>query len=60
MPILLIIILLILAGAITLTVIGLRNPQSDNDRALQARLEEFSQTGEPPDLRELELSQPFT
>lgn len=60
MPFLLIIILIILAGAVTLTVIGLRNPQSDNDRALQARLEEFSQTGEMPDLRELELSQPFT
>ncbi|HWR65627.1 MAG TPA: type II secretion system F family protein [Bellilinea sp.] len=60
MPILLIIILLILAGAITLTVIGLRNPESENDRALQARLEEFSQTGQMPDLRELELSQPFT
>lgn len=59
MPFLLIIILLILAGAITLTVIGLRNPESENDRALQARLEEFSQTGETPDLRELELSQPF-
>jgi tight adherence protein C len=57
---LLIIILVILVGAVILTVIGLRNPESDNDRALQARLEEFSQTGELPDLRELELSQPFT
>lgn len=59
MPILWIIVLFVVIGAITLTVIGLRNPQSDNDKALQARLEEFSQTGETPDLRELELSQPF-
>lgn len=60
MDILLIIIIGILVAAIVLTVIGLRNPESDNDRALQARLEEFSKTGEMPDLRELELSQPFT
>jgi len=59
MPILLIIIVFVLIAAITLTVIGLRNPESENDKALQARLEEFSQTGETPDLRELELSQPF-
>lgn len=60
MDILIIIIIGILVGAVILTVIGLRNPESDNDRALQARLEEFSKTGEMPDLRELELSQPFT
>jgi len=60
MDLLLIIIVIILVAAIALTIIGLRNPESDNDRALQARLEEFSQTGEMPDLRELELSQPFT
>jgi len=60
MDILLILIVLVLIGAIILTVIGLRRPESDNDRALQARLEEFSQTGELPSLRELELSQPFT
>lgn len=60
MEILIIIIIGILVGAIILTVIGLRNPESDTDRALQARLEEFSKSGEMPDLRELELSQPFT
>lgn len=60
MDLLLIIIVVILIAAIALTVIGLRNPETDSDRALQARLEEFSQTGEMPDLRELELSQPFT
>src|SRR5574340_351874 len=60
MEILIVIIIGILVGAIILTVIGLRNPESDTDRALQARLEEFSKSGEMPDLRELELSQPFT
>lgn len=51
---------LILVGAIILTVIGLRNPELANERALQARLEEFSQSGEELDLRKLELSQPFS
>lgn len=50
---------IILIGAVVLTVIGLRNPDLANTRALQARLEEFSQTGEEIDLTKLELSQPF-
>ncbi len=50
----------VLVGVIVLTIIGLRNPELANERALQARLEEFSRTGEPVDLRKLELSQPFT
>lgn len=53
-------IILLVIGAITLTVIGLRNPELANERALQARLEEFSQTGEQFTLRDLELSQPFS
>ncbi len=53
-------IVLVIAGAVTLTVIGLRNPELANERALQARLEEFSQTGEEFTLRDLELSQPFS
>ncbi len=51
---------LVIAIAITLVVIGLRNPQTVNDRLLQERLEEFSQTGEQVDLEKLEMSQPFT
>ncbi len=50
----------IIAGVIILTIIGLRNPELASERALQARLEEFSRAGEPVDLRKLELSQPFT
>lgn len=53
-------IILVIIGAITLTVIGLRNPEPANERALQARLDEFSQTGEQITLRDLELSQPFS
>jgi tight adherence protein C len=60
MTVLIVIIALIIVGAIVLTVIGLRNPELANERALQARLEEFSQTGEQVDLRKLELSQPFS
>ncbi len=51
---------LVILGAVILTVIGLRNPELANERALQARLEEFSRTGEQVDLRKIELSQPFT
>lgn len=51
---------LVIAIAIALVVIGLRNPQTVNDRLLQERLEEFSQTGEQVDLEKLEMSQPFT
>jgi tight adherence protein C len=51
---------LILIIAIVLVIIGLRNPQTVNDRLLQERLEEFSRTGEQIDLEKLEMSQPFT
>ncbi|KAF0110751.1 MAG: tight adherence protein C [Chloroflexi bacterium] len=56
----LVLIGIILAIAVTLVIIGLRNPQTVNDRLLQERLEEFSQTGEQVDLEKLEMSQPFT
>lgn len=55
-----ILILIILGGAIALTVIGLRTPDMIDNRALQNRLEEFTAKGETVDLRKLELSQPFT
>lgn len=56
----LILVGIILAVAVVLVVIGLRNPQTVNDRLLQERLEEFSKTGEQVDLEKLEMSQPFT
>ncbi|MEN6482442.1 MAG: type II secretion system F family protein [Anaerolineaceae bacterium] len=55
-----IVIIIILGGAITLTVIGLRNPQMEDERILQERLDEFASKGQPIDLRELELAQPFS
>lgn len=60
MWLLIILAALIIGGAIALTIIGLRNPELANERALQSRLEEFSATGNQFDLRDVELSQPFT
>jgi tight adherence protein C len=50
---------IVLIIAITLVIIGLRNPQTVNDKLLQERLEEFSRTGEQVNLEKLEMSQPF-
>ena len=55
-----VIAVLILGGAVVLIIIGLRNPITANERALQDRLEEFNQAGETVDLEKIELSQPFT
>ncbi len=55
----LILIGILVVTAVVLVIIGLRNPEMQTDRELQARLEEFSKTGEPIDLEKLELSQPF-
>lgn len=54
-----IVIAVIIIGAVGLVLIGLKNPQAQNDRLLQDRLEEFSQSGEAVDLEKLEMSQPF-
>jgi tight adherence protein C len=56
----LIVILLIIGGAGFLIYIGTRSPQSIDDRALQARLEELNLRGEEVNLEKIELSQPFT
>ena len=50
----------ILAIAVVLVVIGIRNPYSENDMRLFDRLEEFSKSGNQVDLEKLELSLPFT
>ncbi len=60
MWIMIIVGLVIIVGAISLVVIGLRNPNAIDDMALQQRLEEFAQRGETVDLEKIELSQPFT
>lgn len=60
MAFLYILIGIIIIVAVALVIIGLRNPQTVNDRLLQERLEEFSKTGEQIDLEKLEMSQPLT
>ena len=60
MALLFVLLGLIIIIAVALVIIGLRNPQTVNDRLLQERLEEFSRTGEQVDLEKLEMSQPFT
>jgi tight adherence protein C len=60
MALLFVLLGLIIIIAVVLVIIGLRNPQTVNDRLLQERLEEFSRTGEQVDLEKLEMSQPFT
>jgi tight adherence protein C len=59
MVILIIIVVAVIVGAVFLTIIGLRNPSGSDDRILEARLDELSQSEEPITLRKLELSQPF-
>ena len=53
-------IVILLSIAVALVIIGLRNPESDTDRLLQERLEEFNQKGEDISLEKIEMSQPFT
>lgn len=59
LPILIIIAVIIIV-AVSLVVIGLRNPQRENDQFLFERLDEYSKNGEQVDLEKLEMSQPFT
>ncbi|MGD0709014.1 MAG: type II secretion system F family protein [Anaerolineaceae bacterium] len=51
---------IIIGTAAVLVAIGLRNPQTSDEKLIQQRLEEFSQRGEVVDLEDIELSQPFT
>lgn len=50
----------ILAIAIVLVVIGIRNPYSESDLRLFDRLDQFTQSGEQVDLEKLEMTMPFT
>jgi tight adherence protein C len=56
----LIIVGIIVIGAAFLVYIGVRNPQSIDDRALQTRLEDLNMRGEEVNLEKIEMSQPFT
>jgi tight adherence protein C len=55
----LVVAFLIVGAAVALIVIGVRNPQTADEKALLQRLEEFSQKGEQVNLEKIELSQPF-
>lgn len=60
MWLLIILAVIILGTAVALVLVGLRNPAAADERALLARLEEFSLNEEEINLEKLELSQPFT
>ncbi|MBI9048444.1 MAG: type II secretion system F family protein [Anaerolineaceae bacterium] len=51
---------IVIVIAIALVIIGLRNPETLDERALLSRLDELSQSGQEFDLEQIELSQPFT
>ena len=55
-----IVVIVILLGAITLIVLGLRRERGRQDDPIADRLAEFSQRGEVASLEEIELSQPFS
>jgi tight adherence protein C len=50
----------LVAVAVILVVIGIRNPNAQTDKLIAERLESFSQSSEQLDLESLEMSQPFT
>ena len=56
--VLILIILVVLGGAITLIIIGMRETQGDDP--LQERLAEYAMRGQSATLEEIELSQPLT
>ncbi len=56
----LIVVGIILVVAAFLVYIGLRNPRTVDERALQARMDEFIARGEEVNLEKIEMSQPFT
>jgi tight adherence protein C len=51
---------IVVVVAIALVIIGLRNPETLDERALLSRLDELSQAGQDINLEKIELSQPFT
>lgn len=59
MVVFIVILVAVVIIAIILTVIGLRSPEFDENRILNDRLDELSQSGEPLELRNLEMSLPF-
>jgi tight adherence protein C len=59
MVIIIVIVVLVIIGIVGLIVVGIRNPQMADQKAINTRLEEFNQRGEKANLEKIELSQPF-
>jgi tight adherence protein C len=55
-----IVAVLIVLAAVVLTIIGLRNPGTMDEKILQQRLEELTSKGEEVNLEKIEMSQPFS
>ncbi|MHC1741129.1 MAG: type II secretion system F family protein [Anaerolineaceae bacterium] len=60
MVVLFVVVGIILAVAIALVVIGIRNPKAQTERLIDDRLESISQSNEQIDLAQLEMAQPFS
>ncbi len=56
----LLVAVLIVFAAVVLTVVGLRNPGTMDEKILQQRLEELTSKGEEVNLEKIEMSQPFS
>jgi tight adherence protein C len=59
MVLIIVIVVLVIIGIVGLIVVGIRNPQMADQKAINTRLEEFNQRGEKANLEKIELSQPF-
>ena len=57
MTIIVILVVLLIGAAVTLSIVGMRSAQDDDP--LEARLAQFADSGEPGSLEDIELSQPF-
>jgi tight adherence protein C len=50
---------IVVFGAIVLVIIGMRSPETVDERILQDRLDDFAKRGEKVDLEKIEMSLPF-
>jgi tight adherence protein C len=58
--IIIIVIGIVLAIAVTLVIIGIRNPQAQTEKLIEERLETISQSNDQLGLEDIEMSQPFS
>jgi len=60
MIVIIVVAVVIVLAAVILTIIGLRNPGTVDEKILQQRLEELTSKGEEVNLEKIEMSQPFS